>query len=380
MRFSMRIGFSVSGPDMSFSENGRREQMNRGIFFVALCVTFAGAAMAPGQSYTVTDLGSLSPTGININGEVCGNIPGPGGTTHAATYSSGDIQDLGVLPGYTSSFANDLNASGEVVGYQMVPAINNPFTQDFAFFYSNGTMVDMTTLPTFNTGGASIARAINTAGVIVGQATVNDTFGFLTGLGFVYSNGTINPSPLNFIFINIGGEYGGDTFAVNDSGEVAGVGYSDYNLGHRAAAFFSAGQVTSVFGSVHGAIPSSCTAINSSGQVLGQVFSSDINGTNNPGYSFVDSNGNVQQLTLNASQCADGLNDAGDIVGSIGNDAALYDGQTTSDLNSLISASSGWTLEDATAINDDGQIVGVGVNPGGQTDGLPHRHRLLIAP
>ena len=38
------------------------------------------------------------------------------------------------------------------------------------------------------------------------------------------------------------------------------------------------------------------------------------------------------------------------------------------DLNNLISSNCGWTLEDAVAINNKGQIVGYGINPSGQTD------------
>jgi probable HAF family extracellular repeat protein len=38
------------------------------------------------------------------------------------------------------------------------------------------------------------------------------------------------------------------------------------------------------------------------------------------------------------------------------------------DLNALISPSSGWTLQIATAINDSGQIVGHGLNSAGQQD------------
>ncbi len=35
------------------------------------------------------------------------------------------------------------------------------------------------------------------------------------------------------------------------------------------------------------------------------------------------------------------------------------------DLNDLIATNSGWKLVEASAINDNGQIVGVGVNPSG---------------
>jgi len=38
------------------------------------------------------------------------------------------------------------------------------------------------------------------------------------------------------------------------------------------------------------------------------------------------------------------------------------------DLNSLIDPSLGWVLQEATGINDSGQIVGYGTGPSGQTD------------
>ena len=44
------------------------------------------------------------------------------------------------------------------------------------------------------------------------------------------------------------------------------------------------------------------------------------------------------------------------------------------DLNELVSPSSGWTLQEATAINENGQIVGQGTNASGQT------HAFLLTP
>jgi probable HAF family extracellular repeat protein len=60
------------------------------------------------------------------------------------------------------------------------------------------------------------------------------------------------------------------------------------------------------------------------------------------------------------------VNDRGQVVGqsSITADAAIHaflysDGQMQ-DLNSLLTPNSGWTLREATGINDAGQIVGFG--------------------
>ena len=53
-------------------------------------------------------------------------------------------------------------------------------------------------------------------------------------------------------------------------------------------------------------------------------------------------------------------------AGSGDEHAFLYNNGTMTDLNSLIP--SGWILEVANAINDNGQIVGQGINSQGQSD------------
>jgi probable HAF family extracellular repeat protein len=62
---------------------------------------------------------------------------------------------------------------------------------------------------------------------------------------------------------------------------------------------------------------------------------------------------------------ADGINASGQVVGSATttaneSHAFLYSGGVMYDLNKLIPAGSGWILQEATAINDAGQIVGNG--------------------
>ena len=66
-----------------------------------------------------------------------------------------------------------------------------------------------------------------------------------------------------------------------------------------------------------------------------------------------------------------GINDSGQVVGDssylAGNapeHAFLYSGGVMSDLNSLLPSGSNWTLESATAINNEGQIVGYGIHNG----------------
>jgi probable HAF family extracellular repeat protein len=78
-----------------------------------------------------------------------------------------------------------------------------------------------------------------------------------------------------------------------------------------------------------------------------------------------------------------GINDIGQVVYSykLDNDsgmeiqkAFLYEGGLMTDLNDLLSGSTGWDLHLASAINNSGQIVGYGTNPSGQT------HAFLLTP
>lgn len=85
--------------------------------------------------------------------------------------------------------------------------------------------------------------------------------------------------------------------------------------------------------------------------------------------------------TLGGSESgAGGINALGQVVGwsdLAGDDdyhAFLYSGGAMVDLNSLIDPNSGWTLFDATGINDRGQIVG------GGTNALGEGHAYLLTP
>ena len=263
------------------------------------------------------------------------------------------------MPGYAASYANDINTGGQVVGYETTGIGGDGYSA--AFVYGNGVMLDLTTLPIFYGGNATIANGINSAGQVVGQSL---GLGSPYGLGFFYANGKIQPSPLNFNFLGSDGGIGGASFAINDSGEIAGVGYNYYG-GNDCAAVYSNGSLQPLITTAS----SVATAINSNGDAVGQSFYQ----SRQP-FSFLYANGNVIPLSLTASQFADALNDEDQIVGTMNGDAALYDGGITTDLNSLIPPGSDWDLEAAMAINNSGQIVGYGINPSGQTDGF------LLAP
>ena len=216
----------------------------------------------------------------------------------AAGYTITDLGDLG--GGY--SYAYGINASGQVVG--------NSYTSggyQHAFLYSNKTMTDLGTFsgtPSY-TSYTSFANGININGQVVGQSTTNGAYTSASH-AFLYSNGSMT-----------------------DLGTLGGTS-------------------------------SSASGINTSGQVVGN--------SSNHAFLYSNNTGMTDLGTLGGgASFANGININGQVVGrsytanGSGTDAFLYNGGSLLDLNSLLSPGSGWTLYNATGINDLGQIVGAGV-------------------
>lgn len=135
---------------------------------------------------------------------------------------------------------------------------------------------------------------------------------------------------------------------------------------------YSNGTMTSL--GTFGGLSSYAVGINKDGQVVGAFFTGGPVGQ----LAFLSSNGTTTTLgTLGGiTTVANAINNAGQVVGlstlspnSTASHAFLYSHESLIDLNSLLDASGkGWTLEVATAINNNGQIVGFGVNPFGNSE------------
>jgi probable HAF family extracellular repeat protein len=108
--------------------------------------------------------------------------------------------------------------------------------------------------------------------------------------------------------------------------------------------------------------------INDSGQIVGQFV---VNGTY---HAFVYQLGAPAFVDIGAllpsggDSTAQGINSFGQVVGGGGGlgHAFLYQNGNVLDLNSLLPANSGWTLTNASGVNDSGQIVGTGIHNGRQ--------------
>ena len=311
----------------------------------------AAPAAAATATYKVTDLGSLGlgtgPNGINATGEVTGSsslstlVPTPRCVpygnhkpvctehpAHAFAWSNGTMTDLGTLGGNFSA-GTAINSSGEVAGW----ADTNADTGAEAAVWNGGKVTGL------GVPLGSVAAGINDAGQVVGSWS-NATTG---SQPFLDSNGTITdlPEPGFVTTSNLGCQ----ADAINNHAQIAGTCwgyntklssiYADLVLWHN-------GTVTDL-GTISG-VRGGAAAINNNGQIIGY-------GTATTGASqgFLYSNGTMTNL---GSFIPAAINDNGVMVGG----PYIDSGGTIQNLNTLIPAGSP-TIQDATAINDNGQIV-----------------------
>jgi probable HAF family extracellular repeat protein len=332
------------------------------LLFFAVVVAFGfclSSAASAQTTYTITDLPLLGdPRGINSSGQITGFGLGP----DAFLYSQGTITDLGTLGG-SFSFGLGINDSGEITG-------GSPPTGDFpphAFLYSNGHMTDLGTL-----GGSfisSVGEGINNSGQITGFSDTADDTLLLAAHAFLYSGGTMTDLG------TLGGNFSVG-FGINGSGQVTGESATTTGDFPPKRAFLYSGGKMIDLGDIGGGV-SQGFAINSLGQVTGDSLTAAGNF-----HAFLYSAGQIMDLgTLGGSESVGvGINASGQVVGS----AQAADGHFAPflytvnagmvDLNTLIPSGSGWTIFFPRAINDAGQITGIGSNP----DGL--NHAFLLTP
>jgi probable HAF family extracellular repeat protein len=262
-----------------------------------------GAFLYDGAGSTLLPLGAA--TAINGTGQIAGaafiyNPAAPPGTWTAELYSGGVVTSLGSLPGFFLSIANDINDSGQVVGYasDTYPGNSGPSNAE-AFLYSGGIM---------------------------------------TGLGFLP-----------------GGTRWSVATGINDGGQVVGVAMN--SSGHSEAFLYSDGVMTGL-GSLPGYVDSVATSINDRGQVVG--YATDSSGNSQ---AFLYRDGVMTGLGALPGDFfseAYAINNRGQIVGQSARGAFLFDGGRMYDLNSLIAHAQGDSrgiYYTATAINNSGQIV-----------------------
>jgi probable HAF family extracellular repeat protein len=290
--------------------------------------------------YSVTDLGTLGGSsatafGINNLGQVVGSSDTAQTVSHAFLWEGGHMTDLG-LSDARNSLAYCINDASQIAGVYSYP------DRDTAgFFYAAGVVTTLSYVP------HGRVSAINNIGEIVGHLTLDtgtSPEAFLWNAGTVIDLGTL-------------GGTSSQARAINDSGQIAGFAY----LGGNSAihAFLYSGADLADLGTLGGR-NSMAFGINRTGQIVGASLTPG----NGPQHAFLYSAGVMTDLgTLGGTESqADGINDSGWAVGwsrTAGGEqhAFLWSSGRMIDLNSFAAPGSGIRLEEATAVNDVGQIV-----------------------
>ena len=286
---------------------------------------------------------------------------------HAERYNLTDLGDL--AGGKSKSYGHGLNNLGQVVG---VDGQNRPF------IYHGNLMM----LQGFESGkGQGIAHDINRYGDVVGYvSTYTNTFFSHAAL---YNRVGI-PLLTKTLKFPSAPDGQSEAYGINDFGQVVGYA-STKDRGYSHAFLYHNGVVYDLGTLLSPKISSSTAlAINNSGQVVG---SSQFSETSIKRHAFLYSNDKMVDLRspnplldkLDQSK-AQGINKYGHVVGwyMLAREnprAFIYKNGSMQDLNTLLDVTGvGWYLREATAINDNGQILANAHDKNGRS------HAVLLTP
>lgn len=335
-------------------------------------LAYAGQAANP--KYSIVDLGTL-PDGassyafqVNATGQVVGYADTPDSDKHAFLWQNGKMQDLGTLAG-NMSLAFAINDQGNVVGITNAQEGDKLPTGDVVigihpFLWKNGKMVNIEYAKLEEARWTP--HAINNRGQVAGSVTIQ----FRGIHAVIWQNGK---------FTDLGGEQA-TAFAINDSGQT--VGESKWEGGSTQRAFLAnPGRPMRDLGALGTAVMSVAQGLNNKGEVVGWSLTSNPAVTHEAkSHAFLWRAGKMTDLgTLGGeSSSASAINDKGQIVGVSEDNERTYrgflwqNGKMVS-LDSLLPANSGWRISPPQEspyslarmhINQRGQIVGCGNHDG----------------
>lgn len=333
-----------------------------GALVIALGITlFTTTQAVTTFYYAVTDLGSLSDESlaydINDSGQVVGysgkkivnySIPPSGaGYMKAVLWKDDTITDLWLVG--SINYASGINNVGQVV---CSTAPNGHLSGRCPYMWQNGNVTYIG-----ECGGSRYVSAINDAGQVAGWDLVKQPF--------VWQNGTIT------YLSTLGGPYSYNSRAldINNRGQVVGRSFTDAESGEQHAVLWNNGIIRDL-GTLPGGHNSQAESINKYGKIVGWSDTSS-----EPKHAVLWQNRQISDLGTidgNATLATD-INNRGTVVGysfTVNNyneipvHAFVWKNGIMRDLNTLLPANSGWELNTAYGINNQGQIVGSGQKNG----------------
>lgn len=322
--------------------------MPRSVRWSILGVLLLASHASATEYFSIADLGSLGgPRGsgasaLNPSGDAVGYAFVPGtGDVHAVLSHAGRLTDLGTLGG-RQSLARAINASGDIVGWAY-PAEDG---LQRAVLWRGGQAI---ALGTFGSH-FSDARDINDDGIVVGSSF--DAQGRERAFwwdGTLHDLGTLGGTQAR-------------AYAINDWGDIVGMAApaSDDRfhafLGKRGSPLYDLGTL--------GGKVSHAYDVSETGHVCGW---SQVGWSPTESRAFLWEDGVMKDLGSAGGgySAAFALNVHDEVVGR----STRADGQSVAfrwrsgqlvDLNALLPANSGWALQSASDIDDNGVIVGEG--------------------
>lgn len=351
-----------------------------------------GVIAAP---YEIIDLGKVSggsnsfAYGINDAGEVVGFADGPlrtGSATlrefkrHAVKFSdTGAVTDLGVLNTGDESFAVSINNSGVIVGTSntKTTTTNSSGNTSTVIKFSPATFSPTPAVMSPITNFINPqAVAINDNGIVVGFGNVDlDDSDKVPAVsrGFIYNTSTSQfIGKVDDLSDNVARRVA--LTSVNNNGDF--VGWSEKDDGDKFVRRAIKGNISDVTKLTElpnlSTVLTTATDINDSGVVVGFARHS-ANSTRVVAVKYATGDSGLVKLPFFEGRydnsTANAINNAGQIVGqalvstpSTGlNTGFIYEDDTLKNLNTLIPCKSGWRIDNATNINNNGEIIGYGV-------------------
>jgi probable HAF family extracellular repeat protein len=314
--------------------------------------------------YSVTDLGQFWVRGLNNSGQVVGaGVTANNQGTYAYLYNSygleaGTVKNIGD----TFSSAAAINDSGQIIGQKN----DNPI-----MWSTSGSMISLGGGPGSWNGTVT---AINNSGQMAGWGWQDPSVAGSPYTATLWSNGQR---------INLGALPGASfsqATALNDLGQVAGWSYAAQEYQNNPihhAALWSNGQITDL--GTMGGIASEANGINNAGQIVGfATFASGISHAFLYQDGFMTDLGKLLMPSANSSATA--INASGEVIGNYYDPTTkqaggfLYDQGKFLKLDDALPPGSGWQNLAPIAINDLGQIVATASDPSGV------RKNLLLTP
>jgi len=290
------------------------------------------------RGYTITDLGTLggwqaSAHAINDRGQVVGEADTGDGNRRAFLWENGVMTDLGLPPLITpdsDSDAHGINNSRQIILWVQ--------QGDSAYVWDNGVFRRIVGFNPLT--GSATAKAINDAGQVVG-ISYDSTLGQYKA--FIWENGVTS-----HLGLPIGPE------DINNLGQIAGsTGLAP--SGTQAAVWDGQGVIElGTLGGTYGY----AQALNDSMQVVGR--SERAPGGDRVFYAFVWQDGVMTDLSELAGARISGTQDINNCGEVLAGSALYHPDYGFRILSELIPAELRWYRVYGEAINDAGQIAGVG--------------------